>query len=164
LLASLHLQLGNVAEWAAGVGTVAAFVVTALALRRDSKVKEKEQADRQWDEANKVRMSAVQSGYQRPDHSPGTLMLVTITNDGRRSISDVEVEVFTKDQQTKLAEGTTPMIASGVFIHFKFFDIPFDQWLFTTGADVFLTVRFKDIAGQRWSKDIYGDPIQVKTS
>jgi hypothetical protein len=156
----MHIQLGNVAEWAAGVGTVAAFGVTSVALRRDSKARAREQADRQWDQANEVKLNVNASGVKTDQGTFLTTVRVEVRNDGRRAVKDVEVKVFTSDQESERATLSHPLIGSNGKRHVFDFVVPPNQWLQDDHA---VTVSFTDVAGERWSKDQSGDPIQERT-
>ena len=152
-----------VAEWLTAIGTVALSAVSAWVIIDTRQARKREQADRQWDEAQKIEMKPHQLSQGAGD---GDMYVnsfgVTVLNHGRRSIKEVELKAFLPDGTTELATLFCPVIASEGQQTFPF-AVPAYQWRLKIGMALVPRIYFADVAGQRWSKDVIGDAIPIKS-
>ena len=88
-----QVQLGNLAEWVAGIGTITAVGFSAVAIRSATKSTRATQADAAFDEAMKV---TVVVGSAVEQVAPSALV-VTVTNDGKRPIRDITAVLWMDD-------------------------------------------------------------------
>jgi hypothetical protein len=98
MLATLQLQLGNLAEWVAALGTIAAFAATWVVISRDHKARRVVQATAAYDAALSVTVTVGPTGKTVTEGQSGevvstvvTVPLVTVTNNSTRTIYDVKV-------------------------------------------------------------------------
>lgn len=151
---------GDVPEWFAAVGTVGAFGATWWVIYQNSRTRQREQYEAEWDEAQKVWIATPKevSTYKIEDPNTYTQqILVAVTNDGRRDIYKVNVILMVnQDEHVGVRELK---------------DIPADtskEALFDRVEAAFniegtfrgkVTVGFDDVAGRRWMKDSDGHLI-----
>jgi hypothetical protein len=101
-LATFYPQLGNLAEWIAAVGTVAAFMGGLYVINRDQESRREQRATASYDAALAVTIAVGPAGktVPDPDGPPGevvnkviTIPLAIVTNGSTRTIYDVKVDV-----------------------------------------------------------------------
>ena len=95
---SWSIQLGDLAEWVAAIGTVAAFAATWIVISRDHKARRELQATAAYDAALAVTVVVEQLAFATTEAFPA--MLVTVTNASSRSVFGVELTVSLASGET----------------------------------------------------------------
>src|ERR1700724_4068628 len=86
---------GSGPEWLAAIGTTAAFVATSWVIFRDHRLRRVTSNEEALDEALLVSAKAAPAGDYSTPPDVKTVVMVTVTNKGRRAIRDVDVEART---------------------------------------------------------------------
>jgi hypothetical protein len=102
ILALLASSAGDLAEWVAAVGTTLAFGATSLAIWAAHRLRLEQHRERMFDEALKVTVD-VSKARSRDSITEKDKINTTLSNNGRRQITDVKIFVFD-------ARGSYPMV------------------------------------------------------
>lgn len=149
------MQLGNFAEWVAGVGTVAAFGGTLVVIHRDHQRRLEEHEEHLWGRAQQVD-GAVTPASSLPD-SEGHIqpsIRATINNFGPRPIRDVTMMLIRRNDGGVESQHQWYNVPAETSTSFQ---IPWRDELklpFSQGGGVALdwTITFSDVAGREWRR------------
>jgi hypothetical protein len=148
---TFHWQWGNAGEWAAAIGTSAAVLLSAKTIREDRLTRREQEALRV------VPTVGIVGGPPGTDHMPTNLMLVSVFNGGYRTITDIQVELYSRDSElldtwhwAEVPPGatTSETRAPGQ-----------DEWVRQASGKIFdsrAEVTFVDADGKRWLRDSEG--------
>jgi hypothetical protein len=161
------IEWGNAAECFGAVAAALAFGATSLAIWSAHRHRVKEHDEAMFDEALKVVVSVgLGSEYayveteRGKERLPNSKVNATVTNDGRREITDVEV-VVTSMEGTPLGTGATEFIQAGRPATFQFDAI--DEVYAPFGSNVMVralaTLTFEDISKTRWRRTPMDDRL-----
>lgn len=162
-MGAFNVQLGNVAEWVAAVGTVAAFMGGLYVINRDQESRREQRATAAYDAAVMVTVTVGPAGKTVPDpEGPAgevtnkliTVPLVTVTNGSTRTIYDVEVDLrIPWGEQLGSAEWEEVPPHAVVTMEGAPHD---DMWSKAPGAyamDLVATLTFEDSGQVAWLRD-----------
>jgi len=161
------IEWGTAAEWFGATAAALAFGATSLAIWSAHRLRLKEHDEAMLDEALKVAVSVglgseyvnVQTEHGK-ERLPNPKVNVTVTNDGRREINDVEVVVISMGG-TPLGTGATEFIQAGKPVTFQFDAI--DEVYAPLGSSVMVralaTLTFEDISGTKWRRTPLDDRL-----
>lgn len=161
---TVRIELGNLAEWVAAVGTVAAFMGGLYVISRDQGSRREQQALAAYDAALAVTVAVGQTGTTIPEGIPGaivntviTVPLVTVTNESSRTIYEVSADVKLPSGE-QIDATTWEELPPHTWVPFE--SQPHDDmWSKrpgTYGLDLVATVMFKDSRGTYWIRDSGG--------
>jgi hypothetical protein len=169
VLASFHLQLGNLPDWVGAIGTIAVFTVTAFVVIRDQGARREEKSTAAYDAARAVTVAVGPVGRQGPRGSNPygarevvTVPLVTVTNGGSRTIYNVVANLYTASELS-LGSQTWAELPPESFVTHE--GEPHDDMWSKTGPamlDVLATVTFADAGKTEWYRDTRGNIRRVE--
>jgi hypothetical protein len=146
-------------EWVAAVGTVAAFGVTSWALVRDHQLRARASKESAYDDALKVDVTWAQAGDYSVPPDVRTVIGVTVTNGGRRAITDVSVAVET-DGGRHVGTELIRLVQAGWHSTVNF---PTDDDVWAPrggGLAIRVTTAWSDTAKTRWALQPTGELLQ----
>ena len=151
-LLAIWFQFGNLAEWAAAIGTSAAVLLTASVLRSDRR-------ERRELEALKIEPSVGPVSSLLPDAEgrATTEMLVSVANNSIWIVKDVDISVqgWTRDVLESWGISSIGPLST----HTKRRTPGTYEWAKSDAGrvfEVFVEVRFTDHEGRRWLRDSIG--------
>ncbi len=158
----MSVQLGNVAEWVAAVGTVAAFGATFWLLRHEVNARRSDEREVKFRQARLVTIESQGTSLGATSDGWGLQVSLRVTNDSPAPVRIERVSAHVDEKYSGSTEPFTMLRGDGKQEGFWFLTNTAPERTPPAGFTVTeMSVVFRDRQGNRWTVDDLGHVTEL---